>query len=71
MQMIPVVSKQIACVQYDEDSARMIVQYHTGQTQTYDHVQRTDYEAILTSTNVYDSLVRMTKLPYSMNHTSP
>ncbi|MCR8644954.1 KTSC domain-containing protein [Paenibacillus sp. N1-5-1-14] len=69
MQMIPIVSKQIACVQYDEESSKMIVQYHTGLTQIYDNVQLTDYEAILTSTNVYDSLVRMTKLPLHMNQT--
>jgi hypothetical protein len=59
--IIPIVSKQIAFVQYDEQAAKMIVQYHTGRTQAFTGVNPNEYQTILSSTNGYDFLVKLTR----------
>lgn len=65
MNIIPIVSKQIAYVQYDDQSSSMIVQYHTGYKASFPNVKQDDYLMIATSTNGYDSLVKLTGMRYT------
>ncbi|MFC5449650.1 KTSC domain-containing protein [Paenibacillus aestuarii] len=64
MNIIPVESKQIAYVQYDDQSSSMIVHYHTGYKASYSNVNQDDYLMIVSSTNRYDSLMRLTETRY-------
>ncbi|NEW07233.1 KTSC domain-containing protein [Paenibacillus sp. SYP-B3998] len=64
MNMIPIVSRQIAYVEYDDQSSSMTVQYHTGFKASYSNVKEDDYLLIVTSTNRYDSLMRLTETRY-------
>ncbi|UJF36255.1 KTSC domain-containing protein [Paenibacillus hexagrammi] len=63
--MIPIVSKQIAYVQYDDQASQMIVQYHTGLQASFADVKQDDYQTIASSTNSYDSLMRLTRSRYA------
>lgn len=58
--IIPIVSKQIAFVQYDDQAAKMTIQYHTGRTQVFTGVNPNEYQTILSSANGYDFLVKLT-----------
>lgn len=60
MNMIPIGSRQIAYVQYDDQSSNMIVHYHTGFTASYANINKTDYQRIETATNRYDFLMKLT-----------
>ncbi|CAN7311038.1 MULTISPECIES: KTSC domain-containing protein [Paenibacillus] len=62
--MIPSVSRQIAFVQYDDQSSSMTVQYHTGFRASYTNVKQDEYLLIFTSANRYDSLMRLTESRY-------
>ncbi|MNI24429.1 hypothetical protein D3C73_780490 [compost metagenome] len=62
MYMIPIVSRQIAYVQYDDQSANMTVHYHTGHTQAIHDVQQADYLMIVASNNRYDCLMKLSGL---------
>jgi hypothetical protein len=62
MNMVPVMSKQIAYVHYDEQASQMILQYHTGQIQTFANVKKEEYQMVLSSPNRYDWIVKLTKL---------
>jgi len=64
LNMIPSVSRQIAYVQYDDQSSSMIVQYHTGFQASYSNVKQDDYQMIVSATNRYDSLMRLTETRY-------
>ncbi|OPH48825.1 hypothetical protein BC351_38300 [Paenibacillus ferrarius] len=64
MNMIPSVSRQIAFVQYDDQSSSMTVQYHTGFKASYTNVKQDEYQLIFTSINRYDSLMRLTEAWY-------
>ncbi|NQX59201.1 hypothetical protein HQN88_09980 [Paenibacillus qinlingensis] len=64
MNMIPSVSRQIAFVQYDDQSSSMTVQYHTGFRASYTNVKQDEYLLIFTSANRYDSLMRLTESRY-------
>ncbi|MBP1966761.1 hypothetical protein GQF04_33535 [Paenibacillus aceris] len=64
MNMIPSVSRQIAFVQYDDQSSSMTVQYHTGFKASYTNINQDDYLLILSSVNRYDSLMRLTETRY-------
>ncbi|WP_310185268.1 hypothetical protein [Bacillus sp. 3255] len=59
--MIPSVSRQIAFIQYDDQSSSMTVQYHTGFKASYTNIKQDDYLSILSSVNRYDSLMRLTE----------
>lgn len=59
MYTIPIVSRQIAYVQYDDQSANMTVHYHTGRTEAIHDVQPADYLMIVASTNRYDCLMKL------------
>jgi len=61
MHILPIGSRQIAFVQYDDQASRMIVQYHTGLTTSYHDILPADYAKIVDSTNRYDSLLRLTE----------
>jgi hypothetical protein len=62
--MIPSVSRQIAFVQYDDQSSSMTVQYHTGFKASYTNVKQDEYLLIFSSVNRYDSLMRLTENRY-------
>ncbi|CAN7705682.1 hypothetical protein AB4114_13365 [Paenibacillus sp. 2RAB27] len=62
--MIPSVSRQIAFVQYDDQSSSMTVQYHTGFRASYTNVKQDEYLLVFTSANRYDSLMRLTESRY-------
>ncbi|WP_235549653.1 KTSC domain-containing protein [Paenibacillus sp. Soil766] len=62
--MIPSVSRQIAFVQYDDQSSSMTVQYHTGFRASYTNVKQDEYLLLFTSPNRYDSLMRLTESRY-------
>ncbi|NOU66572.1 hypothetical protein GC096_21240 [Paenibacillus sp. LMG 31461] len=64
MNMIPSVSRQIAFVQYDDQSSSMTVQYHTGFRASYTNVKQDEYLLVFTSANRYDSLMRLTESRY-------
>lgn len=59
MYMVPIGSKQIAYVQYDDQTANMTVHYHTGRTQAFHGVRKDDYQMIVASANRYDSLMKL------------
>lgn len=60
--IIPIGSKQIAYVQYDDQSAHMIVHYHTGHTLAINDVHQDEYLIIKSATNRYDYLVKLAVL---------
>jgi hypothetical protein len=62
MDIIPIVSKQIAYVQYDDQLAHMIVHYHTGHTLAINDVHQDEYLIIKSATNRYDYLVKLAGL---------
>lgn len=67
MRIIPVVSKQIDYVEYDEQSSKMFVKYHTGQILAFADIKPDECEMIISSDNRYDLLMKMTaeRLPQS------
>ncbi|MCS7462961.1 KTSC domain-containing protein [Paenibacillus doosanensis] len=61
MQYIPISSKQIAFVHYDNQSSQMHIQYHTGQTKICSGVGQEQVQRLLQSDNPYDIIVRLTR----------
>lgn len=59
MNMIPIGSRQIPYVQYDDQSSQMIVQYSTGRTEAVANVKQEDVNHLLSSPNRYDWIVRL------------
>lgn len=60
MNIIPIESKQIAYVAYDEQAFQMIAHYHTGEIRTFPSILKNDYEQFLEATNKYDYFVQIT-----------
>ncbi|TVY09806.1 KTSC domain-containing protein [Paenibacillus cremeus] len=60
MKLIPIGSKQIAFVRYDDESSQMLIQYHTGQTFTCSGVNPDQYQLLLQSPNRYDLIMKLT-----------
>lgn len=60
MNFIPIGSKQIAYVQYDDQAAQMVVQYHAGRTDTYTGIRLEEYQSLVNSCNPYDMIVKLT-----------
>lgn len=60
MQLIPIESKQIAYVSYDNQSSTMTVHFHTGNIRSINEISREAYEDFLNANNKYDTLVQMT-----------
>jgi len=65
MKYIPIGSKQIAFVQYDDQSSQMHIQYHTGQTRVCSGVNEEQVQQLLQSDNPYDLMVRLTRVPHT------
>jgi hypothetical protein len=59
MYMIPIGSRQIPYVQYDDEAAQILVQYSTGRTEAVANVNREDVSSLLASPNRYDWIVRL------------
>lgn len=60
MKMIPISSKQIPFIEYDDEALQIHIQYHTGQTFTCSGVNEDQVRLILQSSNPYDMIVKMT-----------
>ncbi|WP_248929960.1 KTSC domain-containing protein [Paenibacillus hamazuiensis] len=60
MNFIPIGSKQIAYVRYDDQAAQMEVRYHTGRIVTYCGIRAEEYQSLLTAYNPYDVIVKLT-----------
>jgi predicted acetyltransferase len=67
MQWVPIESKQIRFVGYDEGSQKMSVLYCNGEIRECLAVTKEAYESFLSSTNQYDALVQMTSCNTSAN----
>lgn len=63
MHYVPIESRQIAYVGYDEESSMMAVHYCTGEVKTLATVPREAYEQLLNCANRYDYLVHLTGSP--------
>lgn len=63
MKYIPIGSKQISFVQYDDQSSQMHIQYHTGKTQVCNGIHQDQVQRLLLSDNPYDIIVRLTQIP--------
>lgn len=59
MQLMPIGSKQIAYIGYDDRSSQMHILYHTGQVRTCSGILPEQFQSLLASSNVYDMLVRL------------
>jgi hypothetical protein len=62
LNIVPIISKQISFIEYDDQTLRMIVYYHTGKTQDVLDVNPDEYASILTASNRYDSLMKLTSI---------
>lgn len=60
MKMLPIGSKQIAFVRYDDQASQIHIQYHTGQTFTCSGIQPDQYQLLLQSPNRYDMIMKLT-----------
>lgn len=60
MIQIPIGSKQIAFVGYDDQAAQIYIQYHTGQTFICSGVNPDQYQMLLQSPNQYDLIMKLT-----------
>jgi hypothetical protein len=65
MQWVPIESKQIRFVGYDEESLKMSVFYYTGEIRVFDSVSKESYQTFLSSSNQYDALVQITSCKIS------
>jgi hypothetical protein len=63
MNMIPIGSRQIPYVHYDDKSSQMILQYSTGHTESVANVRQEDVNLLLSSPNRYDWIVRFKHRP--------
>lgn len=62
--MIPVESKQVAFVSYNDDDSALVLHFHTGEMVKYLDVSRTKYEQLANSPNKYDDIVALTSGNY-------
>jgi len=60
MDYMPIGSKQITFVSYDEKSSEITVHYSTGEIRSFRTISREVYETLLNNPNRYDHLVRIT-----------
>ncbi|WP_281889879.1 KTSC domain-containing protein [Paenibacillus sp. YYML68] len=63
MKLIPIGSKQIQYVQYDDEASQMHIQYYTGQTHTCTNIAPDQYNMLLQSPNRYDLIMKMAARP--------
>ncbi|WP_166241308.1 KTSC domain-containing protein [Paenibacillus turpanensis] len=59
MEMIPIGSKQIACVSYDAETSSVIVHYHTGEASVCPSVPENQFRKLAESDNKYDFLMEI------------
>ncbi|MCU6790848.1 MULTISPECIES: hypothetical protein [Paenibacillus] len=63
MQHIPISSKQIAFIRYDDQAAQMHIQYHTGVTKVCEGIHQDQVQRLLLSGNSYDFIMELTRMP--------
>jgi hypothetical protein len=69
MKYIPISSKQIAYISYDDESSKIHIQYHTGHSQVCEGVDHEQIKRLIESVNPYDLVMRLTNLPPALTHT--
>jgi hypothetical protein len=60
MKKVPITSKQIEYVQFDERTREMSVHYYTGEVRNYGLMAEDELSNLMVATNKYDQLVEMT-----------
>jgi hypothetical protein len=60
MKKVPITSKQIEYVAYDEQTKEMTVHYYTGEVRNYGYMHDEDFSNFLDAPNPYDVLVQLT-----------
>lgn len=63
MQHIPISSKQITFISYDDQAAQMHIQFHTGATKVCGGIHQEQVERLLLSGNPYDFIMELTHMP--------
>lgn len=66
----PICDKQITHIQYNGQSAELIVQFHQGHCQAYRDIAEEQYQSLLVSTNPYDTLIQLTSTVLPEQHPS-
>jgi hypothetical protein len=59
MKYIPISSKQITFVSYDDQASQIYIQYHTGQTQVCNDIHQDQVQKLIKSDNPYDYIMRL------------
>jgi hypothetical protein len=59
MKYIPISSKQISFVSYDDQASQIHIQYHAGQTQVCSGIHKEQVQSLLKSDNPYDFIMRL------------
>lgn len=60
MTLTPMNAKQITHIHYNEQSEELTVHFHQGHIQAYSDVPEKQYQLLIESPNLYDSLVELT-----------
>ncbi|MEI7025127.1 KTSC domain-containing protein [Paenibacillus sp. y28] len=59
MDYVPLQSRQIDGIGYDEQSAQLMIKYATGKIQWVDAVTKDDYQGLLQAQNQYDMMLSL------------
>jgi hypothetical protein len=60
MKYIPISSKQISFVSYDDQTSQIHIQYHTGQTRICSGIHSDQVQKLIKSDNPYDFIMQLT-----------
>ncbi|WP_052487560.1 KTSC domain-containing protein [Gordoniibacillus kamchatkensis] len=63
MNMIPLESKQITHVTYDEETARIVAHYYNGEVREFPSVSKEEYDSLLAASNKYDHFMHIVSGP--------
>jgi hypothetical protein len=63
MKYIPIGSKQIAYVSYDDKSSQMHIQFHTGHSHICNGIDQEQVQRLMQSDNSYDLVMQLTQPP--------
>lgn len=58
--VIPICSKQISYLLYDDSTHELLAHYHSGEVKAYPAVSKAMYERLMHSENRYDDFVQLT-----------
>ncbi|CAH0117935.1 MULTISPECIES: hypothetical protein [unclassified Paenibacillus] len=60
LNVIPIGSKQISYLMYNDNTCELLAHYHTGEVKSFSSVPQDDYEILIRSENRYDAFVQLT-----------